>query len=452
MRILKRAISICTMNLLDKKNILVRSGLVLLLIPFFFACDDPGELGIQVEGNDQNISVKDTTIALPFSTILIDSLRTSGFSTILVGNAEDSVTGAVSCIGYTQYSPSSGTFPGDTLEFESASLKFHINEVRTIDNILSGHIDVHESSDTLYSQVVYLADREVAFDPTPITQVDYSINVDQDSVLSIPLNDLGEELFNKMVRYDADEDYKDSIQRNLIYFPPLVLKTTSSNSGLMSLSLNNDSSAIFVKMKSPKTDSTYSFKLNFNGRGEYTYIEREKTGAKLSSLTEEYVSNFTPGNSYGSMVDGTYVKLNLDPLKTFIEQNPQLIVNNARLTLSTTDYDSDFIIPFTGIRFFYIRNGKISGPGSISTNTRFNSVILSDASYANSGSSDYLSMVHEADSSHYAGEVTLFTQIIADNAFAFDLDEVVILNPTPVSIKKSIITKSELVIYYTNIK
>ena len=451
MRISKRATSICIMNLLDKKTFPLGPGLALLLIPFFFACEDPGELGVQVDSDNQNIEVRDTTITLPLSTILIDSLRTNQFTTLLVGNMEDSVTGSVHCTAYTQYSPASGTFPGDSLDFVSAYISFKINEVRTADNILSGHIDVHESDDTLYNQAIYLAKRKIEFDPTPITGIDYNINIDVDSVLTIPVNDLGVELYDQLVRYATDSAFQDSLKQNLLYYQPLVFNTTSSNSGLMSLSLSNDTSALYIEMKSPTSDSTYYYRFNFNGRGHFTNIERDKAGSKLSPLTEEYTTEVSGGYAYGSMVDGAFAKLDMTPINEFMAASPGLIINNSRIKLNNTDYGSEFVIPFTSIRFYFIKNGRINGPIGTSRLAAFTSTILSDLSYSSS-SVEYFNAIHDDDPPNYSGEITQFTQIVADNGFGLDIDEIVILNPTTTSLQKTIFTEAEITIYYTVIK
>ncbi len=451
MRILKRATTICIMNLLDKKTFPLGSGLALLLIPFFFACEDPNELGVQVDSNNQDIAVRDTTISIPLSTILIDSLRTNQFTSMLVGNLEDSVTGSVHCTAYTQYSPNSGPFPEDTLNFVSAFISLKINEVRTADNILSGHIDVHESNDTLYNQVIYLAKRKLDYNPTPIAQVDYNINIDQDSVLNIPMNDLGQELFDKLLRADQDSAYRDSLVQNQLYYQPLVFNTTSTNSGLMSLSLSNDTSSFYIEMKSPTSDSTYYYKFNFNGRGHFTNIERDRTGSKLASLEEEYNDEFSGSYAYGSMVDGTFAKLDLAPVKAFIAANTGLIVNNASLQINNTDYGSEFVVPFSSVRFYFIRNGRINGPIGSNRLAAFSSTILADASYSSSNV-DYFNAIHNDDPPNYSGEITQFTQIFADDALGIDLNEIVILNPTTTSLQKTIFTEAGMTIYYTVIK
>jgi len=439
------------MNLLDKKTFLKGPGLALMLIPFFFACEDPSELGVRVDSDNQNIEVRDTTITLPLSTILIDSLRTNQFTTLLVGHMEDSVTGSVRCTAYTQYSPASGTFPGDSLDFVSAYISFKINEVRTTDNILSGHIDVHESDDTLYNQAIYLARRKIDYHPNPITQLDYNINIDEDSVLTFQLNDLGLELYDQLVRYGTDTAFQDSLKQNLLYYQPLVFNTTSTNSGLMSLSLSNDTSALFIEMKSPSSDSTYYYRFNFNGRGHFTNIERDKAGSKLSILAEEYTNEVSGGYAYGSMVDGTFAKLDLTPLNNFIAENTGLIVNNSRIKLNNTDYGSEYVVPFASIRFYFIRNGRINGPIGTSRLTAYTSTILSNPSYSSS-SIEYLNAIHEDEPPNYSGDITQFNQILADDGLGIDLNEIVILNPTPTSLQKTIFTGAEVTLYYTTIK
>ncbi|MEQ8880271.1 MAG: hypothetical protein RLQ12_11585, partial [Cyclobacteriaceae bacterium] len=93
----------------------------------------------------------------------------------------------------------------------------------------------------------------------------------------------------------------------------------------------------------------------------------------------------------------------------------------------------------------------INGPIGTSRLTAYTSTILSDPSYSSS-SIEYLNAIHEDDPPNYSGDITQFTQIVADDGLGIDLNGIVILNPTPTSLQKTIFTGAEVTIYYTTIK
>ena len=102
---MKNLTSIFTMTLLAKKLNFLKSGLVILLVPFFFACDDPNALGVELDDDSAKTQVKVIDFTLPVQTVVIDSLLTEGQGGIAVGSVTgDSIVGNLKTIGITEYS------------------------------------------------------------------------------------------------------------------------------------------------------------------------------------------------------------------------------------------------------------------------------------------------------------------------------------------------------------
>ena len=451
MRILRRAIIICIMNLLDKRKYLIWSGLACMLIPFFFACDDPNELGILVEGDEQGIRVRDTTFTLPISTIYIDSLRTDQFNSTIVGRSLDSIFGELKAESYFHYGPLGGVGPGDTLEFSSSFIVLEAEDISAKESLSNEHWDFHEALDTLYSQAIYLANKETPYDPNPILQYDFSFNPEDDSLISCPFDIVGQKLFDQLVKAEQDTVFRDSLVSGQLYYSPLVLVPGDQNEGLFTLELDSDTAGIYVEMRSPSTDSLYYYKFNLGRKGYYSRIVRDRSGSTLQSLQNEYEDEYVSDRAYGSMVHGVYLKVDLQPLQNFVDQHNSLVVNDSRLTLNTVDYSSmDFISPYPNVQFLFIRGSKINGPGTILSSERFFNALLNEASYrSSSGQQSLLTMSLQSDSTIYRGSTTLFTQLFADAQSNEDRDELVVINPFVTSVKQTVFTDAQLDFYYT---
>ena len=86
------------MNLLDR----VGKWALICLVPFFFQCEDPNQIGAKLNPNNENLNTLYKEFTLPASLILSDSIVTSNARRLLVGIIDDPVFGKIKAISFTQ--------------------------------------------------------------------------------------------------------------------------------------------------------------------------------------------------------------------------------------------------------------------------------------------------------------------------------------------------------------
>lgn len=449
------------MTLLAKRINLKTPGLAFLLIPFFFACDDPTELGLELEPGEQKVATSKVEFTLPASSIYIDSLRTDQFQLTVFGQYSDSIYGSIRAIAYNQYQVNRGPLPKDSLEYTSSHIILKVSDVRAQQEILNGEtLEIYEAMDTLHNTAAYFADRHIEpVDPSkPIAIHTFDYVPQHDTIntyLKIRLNDdFGLWLFDRLEKVQQSSAYSDSLLNNRYYYPPLIFVPGSGNQALFSFDLQPDTVAIYINMENSEGVTSY-FTFNFRN-ANFSEIIRDKSPGKLSDLTSDYaVSNVPSGLTYLDMISGVTTKLDLKPYLDFLETKQDLIINRAVLTLGVSEFPGPFVDEVPSLNFFFVRkDGRINGPAIIE-DQQFTSAILTDNSYTSS-TKTLLNMGYVPDSVQYQDNVTWFAQILADNSMRSDdflTEELIVLSPRTIGLGQTSFIKSDikLTVFYTTL-
>lgn len=456
------------MTLLDKLTYFLKPGLAILLIPFFFACNDPNDLGLELEPDENPFSLNDTTFTLPASTIYIDSLRTDHFNVTAFGKYQDSIYGEIKAISYNQYNVHGGSLPdNDSLEYQSVNIILKINAVRSNSLLNNQLVNIYKAKDTLFRQAVYLSNRSTPYEDEPIGS--HTIGFPSDSIVSIPLSDeFGQSLYRRLKLATTDDDYKDSLTNNTFHFDPLVFVPGEDNNTLYSFNLSPDTVGIYVNMVNSFTGATSSFSFDFRD-AHYVELQRDITGSqKLSNLTGDFEESKASSRTYLDMLAGVYTKIDLQPVLNFIDQQDNLLINLAQISLGVVNTNETGLRPAKApIHFLFVKKytagadtlKRINGPGSVLTQIHseaFTNAVLNETSYLSRGV-QLFSPAYDKDNANYKGIITMFAQALADqNASDRDFlaEELVVLNPNPLGLGQTSFRKSEIqvTIYYTTLK
>lgn len=441
------------MILSDKPTFWIKPGLAALLIPFFFACDDPTELGLELENNQNDFTVHKEVLVLPSSSIYIDSLRTDQFDNQLVfGQYEDSI-GKSSVTSYLQYAIGGGTLPDDSLDFSTAYLILRVENTRVNGAVPGEQIRLHETNDTLYSSAVYLRHRSLEYAEETVADHSFDFNPASDTILKIPLTaSFGSSLFTKLELAGTDDDYRDSLIYSRYFYPPLAMVPGSSNQALYTFNLADDTTGIYIEMQNPEGEKFYyTFNLTSN---HFYQVDRYQADGQPRRAEESYTEQGPSGKVYLDVIAGIYPKLDLQPYKAFIESHDDIMINGATLSFGALNNSADYIGFPQAVQSFFIKdNGKINGPG-VATGQNFNNAMLTDGSYVSSGGTTLLSMSFDEEELSYSGNVTLFSQVLFDtfkNDSSYLTSELVLLNSNWIDLGQSTFSSSDitLTIYYT---
>ncbi|MCJ8164495.1 DUF4270 domain-containing protein [Pontibacter sp. E15-1] len=123
---------------------LLLTGLTLVLA----SCDDPGDVGLEVLDEDISAYYTDT-VTVDVSTVLLDSVVTSGTGALLVGQYTDAIVGITAASAYVQVGlGESWTLPQDAL-FDSLRLVLPYSGYSYGDTTQALHLEVYSLSENI---------------------------------------------------------------------------------------------------------------------------------------------------------------------------------------------------------------------------------------------------------------------------------------------------------------
>lgn len=454
------------MTLLDKLTCLYKSGLALLLIPFFFACDDPSQLGLEVPDTDDRFDVQKVEFKLPTTTIYIDSLISGNSSFSTFGQYNDPVTGKVRATSYNLIGIAGGHLPDTTDTFLRAYMKLAVDQNRMTSRLTGEELHIHEAEDSLFTSAVYFSNKSIPYKPEPVFSTTFDFNptgTRPDSIITIDLSDeLALEYYAHLYRAGIDKTGKalDSLRRNYFFRKPLVFVPGENNQGLYSFDLSSEYTGIYFEMDDAETDTVYTYKFQF--RQHFSNLERDKTGSELQNLTEDYQeSTSTSTYSYSDVMAGVYTKVDLQPLLDFIQTQGRITVNSSLLEMEATAPANNFTVNINSFNgFFVLDNGKINGPGGQPRDQNgtpnpaaSRNAILRDDGYF---STQPALLNIAVDTTHlYKANMALFTQLLFDNhenEQEFITKEFVLVNPLSSTLNQTALINSEvkLTLFYTS--
>ena len=454
------------------------SGLVLCaLIPFFFACEDPSALGLELEDQSSKTEVKIIEFKLPAKTIYIDSLRTDDLGQALFGSVyNDSIVGNIKARTYFEYFGGSGTLPSDsikqdTLEYVSVFLHIKYSALSVNDTSTANeNFTVHLASDTLFSTVTYLRNMHTPFDEAnPIGTHSGSIRYRaDDSVRRIKLTDsFGEYLFNKLdlAGRSSNKAYRDSLSGTSrpAYYPALVLEPQLDYEHLLSLDFTSQKMGIYVNMKSKVSDSTYVYKFLIGG-DYYSEIIRNRASGKYADLVTDYSeSSDSSGTVHLNATAGLYPKFDLTEFIKFTKNSENIIVSRAELSYKK---DNDLMPPaykpvVSKVRYYFPKAGgrinTLAARAAYPVGNLYG--LFSSNGYLSreSGASNLLTSFYNKDDKAYGDLVTFFCQDLLDLQSAGaepSTNSLILWNPDATTVGQTPILKSsvKLKVYYTELK
>lgn len=428
------------MNLLDK----IFKGAILSLL--LIACEEPGDLGLELNPGDSETEVNFQEFVLPASTFYIDSLRTDRGANILLGSNADTVFGQVTAESFFELSYSDGQVPLDCLEVLSAQLTFEVADILSLESIASFELEVRALTDTIYPSRIY--DREDAISASTQVLDTWIVGVDRgDSIISI---DLGNRLYSQLW-----QSTKDAENINDMYFG-LNVRATDASNGLLALNIFADTTEIIFSSRDP-LDTTYT--TSYRLSNHFNKITRDRTGSRMATFQQTGDSiNNENGLTYLSGVSGAVVRLDLNPFIDFVNTQENLIINKADIEIPVTANRINSIqSPVPDINLYFFKEGTvINGPGI--ADDVFNTALLNENDYSNLTALPVPRvLLYDEEDLNYSSTITLFTQSLLTDRLAGDdflTDDLVVVPTSGLYIGQSSIQNSgvKLKVFYTVVK
>ena len=343
---------------------------IILLFSFFislsfFACvDDSSSIGAKwVQSSFLNEQMDTCTVLL--STVLSDSIATSGDTVCQIGYRDDNLWGKITASFYAEYEVPSYSFDENIqYEFDSITIRLYSSGNYLGDTLKTQRIHLHELTKNIeLDDRGYLYNTTTAYyNETPLASFDFRPTPGSPSEeLEIRLPDAwGEEWFNLMLndgRWVQSQDFFHDYFKGIAFIP-------DANDACISGFQVNDSSMCITVYYHQITETLNEKTLVFNTSNTLTYnkIEQDRSNIPIANLQSgdgnEYSSGKSEHQVYLQGMTGMYVTIDFPHLNNLCEKGELVTIESATLQLYPVKGTYDGMYPLPKSLALYTANNE----------------------------------------------------------------------------------------------
>ena len=421
----------------------IKIGLIFGLALFFYACEDPNEIGLELKGDPDRIGVFFQEIELETNLINNDSLFTLSVVRLLTGETYNMDFGSLKAAGFTQFgfSDNSLAIP-DSATYDSLVLDIKCDYSFGTGIMSDQRFTVHEITEDLYDTAAYFAFSTAEYDPVPLSTGDFLLPERRDTIFSFRMDDAyGLRLFEAAI----DTNVIDPSDINTLHqlFKGIAIIADEGNNSVLGINVLNDSTAL--RLYYTYDDSTYNYPFQFKRVANFNQFITNRAGTPLQGIEDIHYEDFFPGNDKAYIQSGgnLVTKIDFSPLMAFFDTLEYVTINQAVINI-TIDEPGLNELPPSSVSFYYTNE----------TNKR----ILSRGDYLgirDENSGQILKAIFSEEDLTYMAPITLFS----DNLIKGNIDETTVLMYPPDfgltnTVNQCIVSpgKVKLEIYYSRVK
>jgi hypothetical protein len=454
-------------------------GLILGLALFTLACEEPGEIGLEINPENGAFVARYFEIPLDNSIIqqedvLSGSLTRINFNDItqkpssdgrlLVGGYNTPEFGAFKATSFSNIYFTKFGFASHGFTFDSLIFNIKIDYIYGNEFMGNKKIAIHELSEDILLDSVYLTKNSTAYFPDPVGEFNFNLSafdtIFVDTVFSTRLSDeFGMKLFDKAGE-DSITFFDNRVFRE--FFKGIALVPDESNS--MVAGIHAESPSTFMRMYFHNEKDTTFLDFTIDGFTQDTTIVGNDTTFQIVNLTR-YYNNITldksgsaiagiPGYytefqtdddfTYIQASSGVFTKLDFGKYYEFLDTVPNLVINRAELILPVKTFQN-YLQPSLSLSLYPIDEGnkfiKVEQSGRILTYLSFGGLSYSGFQNENRG--------------QYEGNITGFIQGITSG----DIENVQILvaqsslDNSILSVNQTLLEKRNILlrVYYSSL-
>jgi hypothetical protein len=342
------------------------SSLLPVLVLFLIACEDPGEIGLELNPENGAFVAKFQELPLNTSIVLVEDILSDNSTRIngrtqlqisdgrvLFGNYTTPDFGSISSTGFSSlYISQRGFKPSEkSFVYDSLVLYMFVDYLYGKNFLGTKQINIHELKEEIKTDSVYLTKNYTPFHEDPIGILNFDVSsfdsVRVDTLLRVRLADeLGSRLF--------DEAYTDTITFSnngefRKFFNGFAFVPGDANDMITGVHMENKST--FVRMFIHNATDTTAFDFVFTGYDTagynitryYNNITLDRNGSSIGPINDYYTDYFPADNrGFLQASSGVFTKLDFTPYLNFIDTIDHLIINRAELVIPVEPYDAYF--------------------------------------------------------------------------------------------------------------
>ena len=461
------------MTLWDRKL-----GLILGLALFTFACEEPGEIGLDINPENGAFIARyfevplDNSITQHEDILADNSVRVDEPSQqpisdgrLLVGSYNSAEFGDFNSRAFTSIYLSKIDFFPEGYTYDSLVLYTRVDYLYGNNFLGNKRLFVHELSEEIKLDSVYLTKNSTPYHADPIGEFNFDISlVDTlfvDTVYSAKLSDeLGMRLFDKALTDTLAYQNNEEFRR---IFNGIALVSDEANGMVAGIHAESQNTYMRMYIHKPDTNTFFDYRVEgytqdtvftendtlyypVNITRYYNNIRLDKSGSPISGIPG-YYEDFETDNdlSYIQGSSGVFTKLNFGKFYNFLDTVQDHVINRAELVIPVKTYD-DFLDPSLSLALYLTDES--------------NRFVESDADstrivYETVGSVSYSEFENE-NRGEYVGEITSYIQ---DLSSGNRMDSLILIGQgglynSILSVNQTVIEKDKifLKVYYSSIK
>ncbi|MDN4165717.1 DUF4270 family protein [Cytophagales bacterium LB-30] len=361
------------MNLWDKT---LKTGLVIVSALFTFSCEDPSELGANLQ-NLQNLEVQYAEIPLEGMQMRIDSMNTTNRGFLAVGRVNDPVFGSIMAESYTNlaYTPGFKLPSGAVLDSVTCYLIF--NRLYAASGApASIQLSIHELTSTFDRQSSATSNDKLEYSAILLGQKTVSFeNNNTIDTTHIRLNtQISARLFAFANSEETDSSYQHFINTKL---KGIAITSSEGTNGIAQIANQAGQSGILLHYHVPNGEDSLTYRFNFNYINQNIldlkgsiYVEVDRSASPLATM--DGIAPNTPtdlplDNLYLQNITGVLPVLNLNNFFAYFDTIPHAVINRADLVLGSTTTEGILVKsdPTQLITYYFTEDNDVNYFGSV---------------------------------------------------------------------------------------
>lgn len=346
-----------------------RFGLILGLAFFTFACEEPGEIGLDINPESGSFVARYDEIPIPTSIILYEdilsdnSTRIDNFTQnpttggrLLTGNYSTEDFGRFQSKAFTSiYLGSAGFNPNDDFVFDSLVFSIRVDYLYgERENFLGNKkIFIHELEEEIKIDSLYLTKNSTSYIEEPVGEFNIDISsFDSTRVDTVFTTRLSDELGLRFLDKAKTDTltYKNNVEFRK-FFNGFALVSDEANEVVAGIHAESEST--FMRLYIHDSQDTTFFTYILPGRDTagvnitryYNNITLDRAGTPIEGILDFHMDFQTNnGLSYIQESAGIFTKLNIGPYFDFLDTIDHLVINRAELVIPVESYN-DYLEP-----------------------------------------------------------------------------------------------------------
>lgn len=344
------------------KSILVLFSLFLFL-SFSSCLDESSAIGGKwVESSFRNVQTDSCTVLL--STILSDSLATSGDTVCQIGHRKDELWGTITTSFYAEYEIPSFSFNDETVyTFDSITIRLYSSGNYLGDTLSTQRIHMHRLTENIQlDDYGYLySTTRTSYEASPLTSFSFKPTPGQrtkEMEVRLPDN-WGEEWFNLMLQ-DARQMESQELFHD--YFKGIAFIPDIDNDACVNGFQVNDSSLCITLYYHEQAEISTEKTLVFNASSSLIYnkVSYDRTGTPIEGLKSgadnALSTSRTEHQCYLQGMTGMYIAIDFPHLNNLCAEGELVTIESATLQLYPVKGTYDGMYPLPASLTLYTSN------------------------------------------------------------------------------------------------